>query len=129
MKKLSYEYNYEKWDFIEAEFSDDTSQIYTFTNNNEKLTILDTTHNNKKFIELMYVNGDKSTSVSLFYTPLDTSKPLYTTIKVDDLNLYETLSKIMDNSDSELLKIYNQVIEEIATKKNITLEDIKKLLL
>ena len=43
------------------------------------------------------------------YTPLDTSKPLYTIIKVDDLNLYETLSKIMDNSDSELLKIYNQV--------------------
>lgn len=77
----------------------------------------------------MYVNGDKSTSVGLFYTPLDTSKPLYTIIKVDDLNLYETLSKIMDNSDSELLKIYNQVIEEIATKKNITLEDIKKLLL
>ena len=33
-KKLSDHHNYEKWDFIEAEFSDDTSQIYTFTNNN-----------------------------------------------------------------------------------------------
>lgn len=132
IKSLLKGYKYEKEDVVKDYINDSDAQPHRFTNNNETLTIFNYTIKNKSYFDITYMLKNDLNSVQIAYSkansPTHSKDGLYTYVSVSDLKLYEKLSSILDIDKSKLLDNYNTISKDILEKKDININELKKLI-
>lgn len=120
-------YEYEKGETMKDENSNIEYEMYRFSNNNEELILSDCTYDGEKGIELFYLVNNGVESASMSYTPSNESQGLYINVGVNDIEIYEEISNIIDNNESNLLKIYNEISKNLATTNDITVDKVEQM--
>ena len=123
------EYDYEDGGSIKDETDDVESQLHIFKNGKEKLTISDAPNSSENLMELVYQVSDETNNILLSYASANNNQPtLYTNINiVSDVDLYEKISTMVDIEYSKILNQYNKIAENALLDKDITVDDISKI--
>lgn len=129
IQSLLSEYDYEDGGSIKDETDDVESQLHIFKNGKEKLTISDAPNSSENLMELVYQVSDETNNILLSYASANNNQPtLYTNINiVSDVDLYEKISTMVDIEDSKILNQYNKIAENALLDKDITVDDISKI--
>lgn len=129
IQSLLSEYDYEDGGLIKDEADDSESQLHIFKNGKEKLTISDALTSSENSMGIVYEVSDETNNILLSYAPDNNNQPtLYTNINiVSDVDLYEKISTMVDIEDSKILNQYNKIAEDTLLDKEITVDDISKI--
>ncbi|WP_018590719.1 hypothetical protein [Terrisporobacter glycolicus] len=119
IKESLQEYNYEQ---------DSGTCIYAFndSNDNETLLIYYNSNEDKTVNKVSYSCKTESNLINLSYEGIDDANRFRISLQTNDINLSEEVCNIVDNKDSNMLNIYNDIAKNMATKNNMSLEDIEK---
>lgn len=135
IKKLLSGYEYKKDEEFKIEDgnidgSDYIQQPYTFTNGNESLNITHSNFNNEEQIHPLYKlkndNGETNLSILISETEKKEFSYMYTA-NSDNLNAHKELLKELDNK-GKWNEVYLKVIDNVCSKNDMDIEDIKNLL-
>ena len=129
IQSLLSEYDYEDGGSIKDEADDLESKLHIFKNGKEKLTISESPNSSGNLNGLAYEGSDKTNNILLSYEFDNNNQPtLYTDINiVRDVELYEKISTMVDIKNSNILNQYNKIAEDVLLDKEITVDDISKI--
>lgn len=125
------------YDIEETENKESESKKYIFSKDeNEKLSITTKIENINKTesIESLTYNFKKNddsednttvTDISLIYENNGDTSKLKVACDTNSINVFEYVSNAIDDKESSFLKIYNEVVKDMLTKNNLTLENIR----
>ena len=129
VKSLLSKYEYEDGGTAKNEADSSESQLHIFKNGKEKLTISEPTSSSENSMEVVYEVSDERNNILLSYGSDKNQQFLYTIISMaNDVDLYEKISSIVDIEDSKILDQYNKIGENFLSDKDITVDDISKII-
>lgn len=125
------------YDVEETENKESESKKYIFSKDeNEKLSITTKIEdiNKTESIESLTYNFKKNdnsednttvTDISLIYENNGDTSKLKVACDTNSIKVFEYISNSIDDKESSFLKIYNEVVKDMLTKNNLTLENIR----
>lgn len=112
----------------DSSYNNATVQLYSFTNEKEKLMISDDGTEDEKVTDLAYFKEDGLNSITLGYGTSSNSTELLFLATVDDITAYEKICELVNSKDSKFSNIYHEISQNIATENTITINDIKNII-
>lgn len=112
----------------DSSYNNAAVQLYSFTNEKEKLMISDDGTEDEKVADLAYFKEDGLNSITLGYGTSSNSTELLLLATVDDINVYEKICELVNSKESTFSNNYHEISQNIATENTITIDDVKNMI-
>lgn len=112
----------------DSSYNNAAVQLYSFTNEKEKLMISEDGTEDEKLADLAYFKEDGLNSITLGYGTSSNSSQLLLLATVDDINVYEKICELVNSKESTFSSNYHEISQNIATENTITIDDVKNMI-